>query len=67
MNISLNRLFKREDSSGSNQPTNEPDKKEKSSANCPHHFGYLFKHSKEAPFEEKCLLCSRVVECIVHQ
>ena len=67
MNVSLSRMFKKVKNSTSNQSITELDKKEKGSPECPHHFGYLSKHPKKAPFAEKCLLCSRVVDCIVHQ
>ena len=49
----------------SNQESTKLESKEKDPLNCPHHFGYLFELPKNISFPEECLLCSRVVECIV--
>ncbi len=65
LNVSLTRLFEKVKSSGSNQVTTEPDKKEKSITNCSYHFGYLSEHPKNAPFAEECLICLRLIECLV--
>jgi hypothetical protein len=64
-NVALAKLFERAKDSSSNQSTIEPENEEKGHIKCPHHFGYLAEHPKKAPFPEECLLCSKVVECIV--
>ena len=64
LNVSLARLFEEENSS-SNQTIIELDNEEKAITTCLHYFGYLAERSKNAPFAEKCLLCSKVVECIL--
>ena len=33
---------------------------------CSHHFGYLSKCTENESIPEECLLCSKVVECIVY-
>ena len=33
---------------------------------CPHHFGYLADLSDNSCIPEECLLCSKVVKCILH-
>jgi len=33
------------------------------SPKCPHGFGYLKKLAKNAPIPDKCLSCSRIMEC----
>jgi hypothetical protein len=45
-----------------------PQKKEskKDDTICSHHFGYLSKCSENESIPEECLLCSKVVECIVY-
>lgn len=37
---------------------------EKNNKKCSHHFVYLVKHRKNAPFPEECFLCSRLLEYI---
>ncbi len=66
LNVSLTRLFEKVKSSGSNQVTTKPDKKEKRVTFCSYYFGYLFEQPKNAPFAEECLICSRVIECMVN-
>jgi DNA-directed RNA polymerase subunit RPC12/RpoP len=38
----------------------------KTSANCEHFFGYLKKREKDAPIPEECLMCGRMIECLLH-
>ena len=38
---------------------------EEDHTNCTHHFGYLADLPTNTPIPEECLLCSKVVECIV--
>ena len=64
VNVALAKLFERAKDSSSNQSTIEPDNEEKGHTKCSHHFGYLAKHPKNAPFPEECFLCSKGVECI---
>ncbi|MCW4016547.1 MAG: hypothetical protein NWF06_09270 [Candidatus Bathyarchaeota archaeon] len=45
-----------------NQQTNESEKHEEK---CSHHFGYLSKLPKSNSVPEECLLCSRVVDCMM--
>jgi hypothetical protein len=42
------------------KPTQKP---QKDSATCPYDFGYLRKLDKDASIPDKCLGCSRVMEC----
>jgi len=34
-----------------------------SSPECPHHFGYLKKLSKDAPIPDECFTCPRMADC----
>ena len=65
-NAALAKLFESVNDSSSNQSTIELENGEKAHTKCPHQFGYLAEHPKNAPFPEECLLCSKVVECILH-
>jgi hypothetical protein len=65
INVNLAKLFKIGKDSNSNQSQTEPENEEKDNSKCPHHFGYLAERPKNTPFPEECLLCSKVVECIV--
>ncbi len=59
------------------KPAVEPLEKEKESAakplekegkgpsGCPHEFGYLAKRPKDAPIPQECLVCSRIVDCML--
>jgi hypothetical protein len=40
---------------------------ERPEVKCPHHFGYLSKLGPEKSVPEECLLCKKVVECIVSE
>lgn len=40
---------------------------EKREVKCPHHFGYLSELSPDKSVPEECLLCKRVVECILSE
>ena len=63
--VSLERLLEKINDSISNQSSLESETAEESHKKCPHHFGYLANLTKNASIPEECLLCSRVVECIV--
>jgi len=65
INVALGRIIKKTKNSDSNQKEVEPENEEKDEKECSHHFGYLVKHPKNAPFPEECFLCSRLLECIV--
>jgi len=64
-NFSVDMLLEKVKDAIYNQQSTESENEEKSHTKCPHHFGYLAELPKKAPFPEECLLCSRVVECIV--
>jgi hypothetical protein len=64
-NVPINSLIAKVKDAISNQQSKELENEEKNLYQCPHHFGYLFELPKNAPFPEECLLCPRVVECIV--
>lgn len=38
----------------------------KTSADCEHFFGYLKKRKKDTPIPEECLMCGRMIECLLH-
>jgi hypothetical protein len=42
-----------------------PEKEGKGPSGCPHHFRYLAKRPKNAPIPQECLICSKVVECML--
>jgi hypothetical protein len=44
----------------------ESNKQSKVNQNCSHHFGYLANLPSDSSIPEECLLCSKVVECIVN-
>ena len=64
-NIPVDGLFEKVKDAISNQQPTESENANKSLTNCPHHFGYLADLPKNVPFPEECLLCTRVVECII--
>ena len=64
--VSLASLFEKENDVVSNQPIIKVDNEDKDSIKCLHDFGYLAKQFKGTSFPEECLLCSKVVDCIVH-
>jgi len=66
-NMSSNKLLEKVKDAISSQSLNESEKKEKHEINCPNHLGYLAKLSKDSHFPEECLLCLRIVECIITQ
>jgi len=63
--VSLERLLEKINDSISNQSSIESETEEESHKKCPHNFGYLANLTKNTSIPEECLLCSRVVECIV--
>jgi hypothetical protein len=64
--VSLRRSLEKINDSISNQSPIGSEKEEESQKKCPHHFGYLANLPKNVSIPEECLLCSRVVECVVH-
>ena len=63
--VSLERLLEKINDSISNQSSIESETEEESQKMPPSFFGYLANLTKNASIPEECLLCSRVVECIV--
>ena len=46
-------------------PVKPPEKKEKEPSGCPHHFGYLANRAKNAPIPQECLICPKIVDCML--
>jgi len=44
----------------------KPEKEEKRHAKCSHYFGYLARQGKVTSFPEECLICQKVVDCLLH-
>jgi len=65
-NVSADRVFDKVLEAISDQETHT-DKEENNQTICLHYFGYLSKLPKKSLIPEDCLICSRVVECIVSQ
>lgn len=63
-NTSADGLFEKVLEAISDQETNT-NKEESNQTICLHYFGYLSKLPKNSSIPEDCLLCSKVVECIV--
>ena len=63
-NVALAKSIENIKNVSSNQKTIESDNKEKNHSNWPHYFGYLAEHLI-TPFPEECILCPKVVECII--
>lgn len=60
---SIEQILERVKDSITNPQKNES---KKDDTICCHHFGYLSKCNQNESIPEECLLCSKVVECIVH-
>lgn len=57
---------KEEEKKEKEEPTAKPpEKKGKGPSGCPHHFGYLANRPKNDPIPQKCLTCSKIVECML--
>jgi hypothetical protein len=65
INVALGRILKKAKNARSGQSKKESEIEEKNSKKCSHYFGYLVKHPKNSPYPEECLICSRLLECIV--
>lgn len=65
-NVSADRVFDKVLEAISDQETGTY-KEENNQTICLHYFGYLSKLPKKSSIPEDCLICSRVVECIVSQ
>ena len=63
-NVSTDRVFEKVLEAISDQET-EIDKDNGNQTICLHYFGYLSKLTKNSSIPEDCLLCSKVVECLV--
>lgn len=46
-------------------PVKSQEKEEKGPSGCPHHFGYLASRAKGAPIPQECLICPKIVECML--
>jgi len=46
-------------------PDKPPEKEGKSPSGCPHHFGYLASRAKDAPIPQECLICTKIVDCML--
>ncbi len=48
------------------EPAAKPLEKEgKGPSGCPHDFGYLAKRPKDVPIPQECLICSRIMDCML--
>jgi hypothetical protein len=65
-NASIDRLQKKIKAAIASQVQIESDKEEKSLTICPHYFGYLAGLPSDLSFPEECLLCPKVVDCIIY-
>lgn len=46
-------------------PVKSREKEEKETSGCSHHFGYLANRPKNAPIPQECLLCQKIVDCML--
>ena len=46
-------------------PVTPPEKEEKVPSDCTHHFGYLANRPKNAPILQECLVCQKIVDCML--
>ncbi|MFQ5836407.1 MAG: hypothetical protein ACE5HG_00980 [Candidatus Bathyarchaeia archaeon] len=46
-------------------PVKPAEKKGEGPSGCPHHFGYLTSRARDAPIPQECLICPKVVECML--
>ena len=65
-------LLKREEKKRKEEsPVKPPEMEEKvlkgeeSPKECPHHFGYLASRVKDAPIPKECLVCLKVLDCVM--
>ena len=45
--------------------SNGPQEKKRETSGCPQHFGYLANRPKDAPIPQECLLCPKIVDCML--
>ena len=45
--------------------SNGPQEKERETVGCPQEFGYLANRPKDAPIPQECLLCPKMVDCML--
>ena len=56
----------KEETATKEEPKTKPSaEKEKGSSGCPHTFGYLAKRPPETPIPQECLLCPKIVDCML--
>jgi len=46
-------------------PVKPPETEAKGSSACSRHFGYLATRPKDAPIPQECLICSKIVNCML--
>ena len=46
-------------------PVQPPEKEGKCPSECPHRFGYLASRAKDAPIPQECLICPKIVDCML--
>jgi len=46
-------------------PVKPPKKEEEGPSECPHNFGYLANRPKNAPIPQECLICPKIVDCML--
>ena len=57
---------KKEEKATKEEPKTEPsDKKESGSSGCPQSFGYLANRPKDTPIPQECLVCPKMVDCML--
>ena len=42
-----------------------PEKEEKGTSGCPHDFGYLASLPEDVPIPRECLVCPKVLDCVM--
>ncbi len=56
----------KEEKATKEEPKTEPsDKKESGSSGCPQSFGYLANRPKDTPIPQECLVCPKMVDCML--
>ncbi len=57
---------KEEDEEKKEEPAAKPpEEKGKGPSGCPHHFGYLASRAKGTPIPQECLICPKIMECML--
>jgi len=63
--ISAQPQNEKEEKKKEDPPVKPPEKKEKGPSECPHHLGYLANRPKDAPIPQECLVCPKIVDCML--